>query len=138
MVCVSTGEFHNADGLFECGPFDPSRPILDAGPPIIYDPAYQVVTIAFIPDPRLQRWNGSQVVEKDQHVLDEQDTDDAWLALRAERNHRLAATDWTHIVDSPLSTDAQLPWGSYRQALRDLPVHTPNPAQVVWPPAPPD
>jgi hypothetical protein len=45
----------------------------------------------------------------------------AWTQLRAERNRRLAACDWTQMSDSPLSQDAKASWSDYRQELRDLP-----------------
>ena len=59
-------------------------------------------------------------------------------ALRRERNKLLAETDWvvTRAVDA--SNDGlgiQLPqvWVDYRQALRDLPANTVDPANPVWP-----
>jgi hypothetical protein len=57
----------------------------------------------------------------------------AWNALRAERNRRLADTDWTVLGDSPTPTAA---WKAYRQALRDLPVNTTDPFNPVWPTPP--
>ena len=45
----------------------------------------------------------------------------AWTALRTERNARLAASDWTQLVDAHLSVDKKQAWADYRQALRDLP-----------------
>lgn len=60
----------------------------------------------------------------------------AWTALRQERDRRLAASDWTQMLDVPLSEAARLAWGAYRQDLRDLPEAASNPAAVVWPAAP--
>lgn len=54
-----------------------------------------------------------------------------WDALRAERNKRLTASDWTQLNDSPLKDNQN--WLDYRQALRDLPSNTAYPEQVVWP-----
>ena len=58
--------------------------------------------------------------------------------LRRERNKRLAASDWVVIKELEKSTDGlglQIPtqWIEYRQALRDLPANTPDPAKPVWP-----
>ena len=41
--------------------------------------------------------------------------------LRLERNAFLAATDWTVLPDSPLTSDQQSEATQYRQKLRDLP-----------------
>jgi len=57
----------------------------------------------------------------------------AWNTLRAERNKRLADTDWTVLGDSPTPTAA---WKAYRQALRDLPANTTDPFNPVWPTPP--
>lgn len=54
--------------------------------------------------------------------------------LRKERNRRLAASDWTQLPDVPAKTrDA---WAAYRQALRDLPANTEDPANIAWPAEP--
>lgn len=60
-------------------------------------------------------------------------TADAWERLRAERNRLLAESDWTVLADTPTPTAA---WKTYRQALRDLPAHTTDPFNVVWPTPP--
>lgn len=57
-----------------------------------------------------------------------------WQALRAERNARLAACDWTQTADQ--AEAVQLLWRPYRQALKDLPENTVDPASPSWP-APP-
>ena len=63
---------------------------------------------------------------------------EAWRELREERDRLIAETDWvvTRAVDA--SNDGlgiQLPqvWVDYRQALRDLPANTVDPANPVWP-----
>ena len=56
-----------------------------------------------------------------------------WDRLRAERNLRLTETDWMVLSDSPEATAEQL---AYRQALRDLPANTTDPANPVWPTKP--
>ncbi len=61
-----------------------------------------------------------------------------WAALRAERNARLAACDWTQLPDAPLTAEQQAEWQVYRQALRDLPQTTTDPYQVEWPTPPGD
>lgn len=54
--------------------------------------------------------------------------------LRLERNKRLAETDWTQSRDVTLPNDSE--WATYRQALRDLPENTIDPANPVWPTKP--
>ena len=54
-------------------------------------------------------------------------------AVRADRNARLAATDWTQIADSTADKPA---WAAYRQALRDVPSQVEFPQNVIWPEQP--
>lgn len=56
-----------------------------------------------------------------------------WDQVRTERNSRLAACDWTQLADAHLSAEKKEAWADYRQALRDLPEETTDPAQVQWP-----
>ena len=58
--------------------------------------------------------------------------------LRQRRDQLLAETDWVTLKAIDLSNDGlgiQLPqvWMDYRQALRDLPANTVDPANPVWP-----
>ena len=55
-----------------------------------------------------------------------------WAALRYERNILLSSTDWMANSDVTMS-DA---WKTYRQALRDLPANTTDPANPTWPKEP--
>ncbi len=41
--------------------------------------------------------------------------------MRRRRNLRLTESDWTQGADSPLSDSKKAEWGSYREALRNLP-----------------
>jgi hypothetical protein len=50
-------------------------------------------------------------------------------ALRFRRNQLLAETDYLALADSTLTDEMR----SYRQALRDLPANTVDPANPVWP-----
>lgn len=52
---------------------------------------------------------------------------------RAERNQRLASTDWTQLPDAPCDQSA---WATYRQALRDLPDQASFPDTITWPTPP--
>ena len=55
-----------------------------------------------------------------------------WNELRTKRNQLLAETDYLALSDVTLSTEM----AEYRQALRDLPANTTDPANPVWPTKP--
>lgn len=79
--------------------------------------------------------DGNQV-ELDQVLVDaaaaEIATENAWSKLRYDRNQLLAETDYLALADHTLSADMT----AYRQALRDLPSNTTDPANPVWPTKP--
>ena len=54
-------------------------------------------------------------------------------AVRAERNARLSACDWTQLPDAPVDSAA---WSAYRQALRDVTGQSGFPWTVIWPSEP--
>lgn len=51
-------------------------------------------------------------------------------AVRADRNARLAACDWTQLSDAPVD---DLTWAVYRQALRDITSQPGFPWDITWP-----
>ncbi len=53
--------------------------------------------------------------------------------VRADRNARLAACDWTQLADAPVD---DLAWAAYRQELRDVPIQAGFPWEVQWPVVP--
>lgn len=53
--------------------------------------------------------------------------------VRAERDKRLAETDWTQVADSQVDKAV---WATYRQALRDVPAQAGFPFTVTWPEKP--
>lgn len=55
-----------------------------------------------------------------------------WKELRQERNRLLAETDYLALSDLTLSAEMT----TYRQALRDLPSNTSDPANPTWPTKP--
>jgi hypothetical protein len=61
---------------------------------------------------------------------------DYWEELRFLRDQKLFECDWTQIADAPLTEEQKTAWGTYRQALRDLPANTEDPKNPVWPTAP--
>ena len=79
--------------------------------------------------------NGDQVT-LDQSLVDaaavEVAAEQALADLRTKRNQLLAETDYLALADHTLSADMT----AYRQALRDLPSNTADPANPVWPTKP--
>ena len=58
----------------------------------------------------------------------------AYAEIRAERNAKLVATDWTQLRDVPVDMKA---WEAYRRALRDLPATIADPTEPIdWPEPP--
>jgi hypothetical protein len=76
--------------------------------------------------------DGSQVT-LDQSAVDaaaiEVAAEQALANLRTKRTQLLAETDYLALSDATLSADMQ----TYRQALRDLPANTSDPANPTWP-----
>jgi len=59
--------------------------------------------------------------------------------IRNKRFYMLAASDWTQVPDSPISTEKKAEWATYRQQLRDLPANYTDDddfADVVFPTPP--
>ena len=79
--------------------------------------------------------DGNQIT-LDQSLVDaaaaELVTENVWSDLRSKRNQLLAETDYLALADHTLSADMT----AYRQALRDLPSNTTDPANPVWPTKP--
>ena len=64
--------------------------------------------------------------------ITELDISNKWSELRQERNRLLAETDYLALSDLTLSAEMT----TYRQALRDLPSNTSDPANPTWPTKP--
>ena len=56
-------------------------------------------------------------------------TEELMFDLREQRNRLLAQTDYLALADSTLTDEMR----TYRQALRDLPANTSDPANPTWP-----
>lgn len=65
--------------------------------------------------------------------VDQRTTETQWYIIRADRNQRLQACDWTQLADIPADTKAL--WEPYRQALRDV-TSQPDPFSIIWPTPP--
>tara|TARA_R110000782_G_scaffold33535_12_gene80802 strand:+ start:178 stop:564 length:387 start_codon:yes stop_codon:yes gene_type:complete len=64
------------------------------------------------------------------HALDE---------MRVMRNAALSASDWTQMIDAPITKTKKAKWKSYRQALRDMPQNSQSITSahdIIWPVTP--
>ena len=68
---------------------------------------------------------------EEQAWADDADTRIA-VAVREERDDKLAETDWMANSDVTMSDD----WATYRQALRDVPAQAGFPNTITWPTKP--
>lgn len=88
----------------------------------------------------LPSWPAGAVALTDDEVaaLQAPTTADLWADLRSERNALLAASDVLVTADrwAAYSDDERAAMATYRQALRDLPENTTDPAAPVWPTMP--
>ena len=77
------------------------------------------------------------------HFIGQDDTKDArilaekWANVRAERDRKIAATDWRVIVASESDEGSDLPtkWKTYRTNLRDI-TEQADPDNITWPTEP--
>lgn len=75
------------------------------------------------------RWERSHSVR----VYNQQETDAKAKEVRAERDRRIAETDWLVIKNLELNQNVPGAWEVYRQALRDVPAQSGFPRNVTWP-----
>lgn len=76
-----------------------------------------------------------QVTTVDADEIAERLADESEI-VREDRNQRLAGSDWTQLVDSPLTAADKTAWATYRQQLRDLTSQAGFPWNVTWPSTP--
>ena len=117
--------------------------MLDRKPDLFYDAARLLgVSVCEKADGLFYRWEGNEdasiVALTDEEMAQVQAYVDenlpVWYMqeLRRVRDEKLAETDWWVVADRT-ATAEQL---AYRQALRDLPANTVDPANPVWPTKP--
>jgi len=88
-----------------------------------------------VPPHSIVEWNGPdpQPTEAElQAAYDAAVSVEALKTLRTERNALLSETDYLALADATLTDEMR----AYRQALRDLPANTADPANPVWPTKP--
>ena len=81
-------------------------------------------------------WNDESVAKPTEAeiaaVNDEAIRDQEFKTLRRQRNQLLTETDYLALADATLTDEMR----TYRQALRDLPANTSDPANPGWPTKP--
>lgn len=98
----------------------------------------KVVNVALADEPIADNWIESDTAaigntyENGQFAPPAPDYDAQWALVRAERNAKLAASDWTQLNDAPVDHSA---WAIYRQELRDI-TNQPDPFSIQWPTPP--
>lgn len=100
------------------GQFDDSSYYVEAGVPVAMPPKPSEYHVF---DYSTKQW------------IDPRTPETEWPLVRAERDKRLQASDWTQLPDVPLATKEA--WAIYRQALRDVTLQ-PDPFNIVWPEQP--
>ena len=69
-------------------------------------------------------------------TLPEPDLEQLAEEVRAKRDKLLAETDWTQVLDAPISPESREAFRVYRQALRDITEQEGFPEAVIWPEMP--
>tara|TARA_Y100000817_G_scaffold65790_1_gene49723 strand:- start:8448 stop:8906 length:459 start_codon:yes stop_codon:yes gene_type:complete len=80
----------------------------------------------------------NKTVSFDQNAFNTDQHKEKMANLRDDRNNRLETSDIVVLPDrwANMDDDTKTAWSNYRQALRDLPANTSDPANPTWPVAP--
>lgn len=86
----------------------------------------------------LNNQDGSKkiVVENGKAVVLDRIIKSTWDEIRSFRDKKLSGSDWSQMIDSPLSDEKKKEWQVYRQTLRDLTSVYSDASAVVWPSEP--
>jgi hypothetical protein len=85
--------------------------------------------------PIVNRLISPQIIDLNANQPNVITTKDFYTQLRIDRDNLLAASDWTVLIDVPISKEKREQYIVYRQQLRDLPsVATPD--NITWPTIP--
>lgn len=86
----------------------------------------------------LYRWDGEVIPRTEEEIEAERAEKSLPTAdeIRTQRDKLLAETDWTQVLDAPISAESREAFRVYRQALRDITEQEGFPTAVVWPEMP--
>lgn len=79
-----------------------------------------------------QNWQYVDMTEEEKAESDLQQAKE----IKEQRNYKLSLTDWTMLVDSPLSVENKQLYQEYRQQLRDISQQPGFPWDITWPQEP--
>lgn len=79
---------------------------------------------------KLEAYNGEVTVEEVPEPLMTAEE------IRTQRDRLLSETDWTQVLDAPISTKCREEFRVYRQELRDVTEQEGFPTNVAWPEMP--
>jgi len=80
--------------------------------------------------------NGSWILNWTVRPMTEAEIDKLSSNIRNERVQKLLESDWTHVTDTKLTSEQQIAWATYRQALRDITSQPSFPYDISWPTKP--
>lgn len=75
---------------------------------------YDMETIMFIDGVACEKPEPEEISREDKNIM-------VLEEIRMVRDRMLLASDWTQVVDSPLTDEQKASWLEYRQQLRELP-----------------
>jgi hypothetical protein len=106
-------------------------PVHFADQPVVDPLAQRVVELAPLYDGQswIQQWAVEAIPQAEIDAM----TDQQAASVRADRNARIAATDWRVIKALEEGNGLDFAVAAYRQALRDVPSQPGFPWNVVWP-----
>jgi len=132
MTKIIVADF-DSDGIILAENRADSEDVANTMRSTMLEEGYRNAFVSDIPDGSASGWrvDGGAVVFKPD-IAAAIENAAAMKSLRSERNRRLAETDWMASSDLTMS-EAQK---AYRQALRDLPANTSDPAVPSWPTKP--
>lgn len=105
----------------------------EAAPPNTYRAGDAWVPIPARPSPH-HAWDWTAKAWVDPRTA-QQTLAEQWAAVRAERDRRLAACDWTLLRAMEQGQPVPTAWSAYRQDLRDITLQ-PDPFSIAWPEPP--
>jgi hypothetical protein len=131
---ASTGKYEGLEYAYE-DPLDPGNYMMPANSTTQPPPSTNSDKEFSVWDG--SRWTVTKIEKPDEPEEIKPTQEQIWEMFRSERNYRISRTDYLFLEDAPpMTPEKKQLWKEYRQALRDLPSHTSDPENPVWPTPP--